>query len=163
MCHLHPEIRASKASTKSGQLHRLFDVTFSGAIKVTDGRDAKWVRRTLADKAGALDRREMMLWSEMHLLNTNVTDRRALFEELRQIVADAPPLAAIIDNALKPIRSVKKCRDLRKNTRNMSERQRRRKPTHAKAGWIFGVRLYGILQEFSRALAQTTRHGIYGP
>ncbi len=82
--------------------HRLFDVSHYGGIHLNDKKDTSWIRKRLSDPHGPLDEREMMLWTEIVLLNRDATDHRELLEDLRPFVADAPSLMAIIDNHLKP-------------------------------------------------------------
>ena len=57
--------------------HRVFDLSRYGGIQLNDEKDAAWVRRRLSDPSEPLERREMMLWTEMLLLNRDATDHRA--------------------------------------------------------------------------------------
>jgi hypothetical protein len=81
---------------------RVFERSHYGGIQLNDEKDAPWVRKRLADPNEPLEQREMMLWTEMLLLNQDATDRRDLFESLKAFVADAPSLTTIIGNSLKP-------------------------------------------------------------
>ena len=82
--------------------HRVFDLSRYGGIQLNDEKDAAWVRERLSDPNEPLEHREMMLWTEMLLLNRGATDHRELLEGLKQFVSDAPSLTTIIDNRLKP-------------------------------------------------------------
>ncbi len=82
--------------------HRVYDLSHHGGIQLNDDKDAAWIRRRLSDTKEPLDRREMMLWVEMVLLNRTATDHRELLESLKPFVSDAPSLLSIIDNRLKP-------------------------------------------------------------
>jgi len=82
--------------------HRVYDLSHHGGIQLNDEKDARWIRQRLSDTKEPLDHREMMLWVEMVLLNRTVTDHRALLEDLKPLVSDAPSLLSIIDNRLKP-------------------------------------------------------------
>ena len=53
---------------------RLFELTHEGAIQLDGEKDAPWVRKRLSDPHESLDRREMMLWAEMLLLNRATDD-----------------------------------------------------------------------------------------
>lgn len=79
----------------------VFDLSRYGGIQLSDEKDAGWVRRRLSDLNEALEHREMMLWSEILLLNCAATDHRELLEGLEPFVSDAPSLMAIIDSRLK--------------------------------------------------------------
>jgi hypothetical protein len=81
--------------------HRVFDLSGDGGIQLNDEKDARWVRKRLSDQNEPLEQREMMLWTQMLLLNRDAPDRRELLEGLKSLVADAPSLIAIIDNRLK--------------------------------------------------------------
>ncbi len=82
--------------------YRLWEITHDKGITLDDAKDAAWVRRRLIDPAEPLKYREMMLWAEMVFLNRMCTDHRALLEELKAHVADAPSLVRIIDQRLEP-------------------------------------------------------------
>jgi hypothetical protein len=81
---------------------RAFDLSRHGGIQLNDEKDAAWVRKRLSDPNEALEHREMMLWTEMLLLNRNTTDRRELLEDLKAFVSDESSLTTIIDNRLRP-------------------------------------------------------------
>ncbi|MGA8170180.1 MAG: hypothetical protein WB816_05010 [Methylocystis sp.] len=81
---------------------RVFDRSQYGGIQLSDEMDGMWVRKRLSDPKEPLEHREMMLWSEMCLLNRDGTDNRELLERLKSFVSDAPALTTIIDNRLKP-------------------------------------------------------------
>lgn len=81
--------------------HRVFDRSQHGGIQLSD-KDASWVRNRLSNPKEPLAHREMMLWTEMLLLNGDTINHREQLEHLKSFVADAPSLVAIIDNRLYP-------------------------------------------------------------
>jgi hypothetical protein len=82
--------------------HRIFDLSRYGGIQLNDEKDAAWVRKRLSDPNEPLEHREMMLWTEMLLINRSATDHRELLQVLKSPVSDAPSLVMIIENRLKP-------------------------------------------------------------
>ena len=69
---------------------RVLNLSDYGGIQLNDEKDARWVRKRLSDPSEPLEHREMMLWTEMLLLNRNATDHRELLESLKPFVSDAP-------------------------------------------------------------------------
>jgi hypothetical protein len=78
-----------------------FYIRQNGGIRLNDERDALWVRRRLSDLCEPVERREIMLWNELHRLNQG-TPRPDLLAVLIPLVADTPRLLAITENQLKP-------------------------------------------------------------
>jgi hypothetical protein len=115
--------------------HRVFDRSRHGGIQLNDEKDAAWVRRQLSDPNESLEHREMMLWTEMLLLNRGATDRRELLEGLKPFVSDAPSLVAIIDNRLKPEEGAAELRRMKaEDAKRTKQAERRTAKTHA--SWV---------------------------
>jgi len=115
--------------------HRVFDLSQYGGIQLNDEKDAAWVRKRLSDPNESLEHREMMLWTEMVLLNRDVTDHRELLEGLKPFVSDAPSLTAIIDNRLKPQEASAELRRIEAANVKRSK-QAERDETKAHASWV---------------------------
>jgi hypothetical protein len=115
--------------------NRVFDLSQYSGIQLNDAQDAAWVRRRLSDSSEALENREMMLWAEMILLNRDVPDQRLLLEGLRLLVSDAPTLAAIIDNRLKPTSVSAELRRMEAENQKRKQHSDRR-AAKAHASWV---------------------------
>jgi hypothetical protein len=115
--------------------HRVFNLCRYGGIQLNDERDGAWVRSRLSDPNEPLDRREMMLWAEMHLLNRDATDRRKLLEDLKLFVSDAPILTTIIDNRLKPQEGSAELRRI-EMAQAKRTKQTERRAAKARASWV---------------------------
>jgi hypothetical protein len=113
---------------------RIFDLSHHGGIQLSD-KDAGWVRKRLADSQEPLDHREMMLWAEMVLLTSNVTDHRTLLESLKPLVSDSSALATIIDNRLKPQEGSAEYRRMEVE-RAKQAKQAERRTAKAHASWV---------------------------
>lgn len=81
--------------------HRIHYLGAENGLKLDGELDATWVRTRLSDPNGPLDHREMMLWVELILMRPD-TDPHERLLALRNIVADAPRLTAIVDRYLNP-------------------------------------------------------------
>ncbi len=115
--------------------HRVFDLSHYGGIQLNDEKDAAWVRKRLSKPDEPLEHREMMLWSEMLLLNSAMTDHRELLESLKPLVWDVPSLTTIIDNRLKPHeRSAELRRMEAANAKRAKQTERRTAKAHA--SWV---------------------------
>lgn len=115
--------------------HRVFDLSRYGGIQLNDEKDAAWVRRRLSEPEEPLEHREMMLWSEMLLLNSAVTDHRELLGNLKPLVSDAPSLIAIINNRLKPQEGNAELRRMEAaNAKRTKQIERRAVKAHA--SWV---------------------------
>lgn len=115
--------------------HRVFDLSRYGGIQLNDEKDAAWVRKRLADPNEPLEHREMMLWTEMLLLNRAATDHRELLESLKPLVSDAPSLTTIIDNRLKPQEGSAELRRMEAaNAKRNKQVERRGAKAHA--SWV---------------------------
>ena len=115
--------------------HRVFDLSRYGGIQLNDEKDASWVRKRLSDPSEPLEHREMMLWTEMVLLNRGVTDHRELLEGLKPFVSDAPSLTAIIDNRSKPQELSAELRRIEAASAKRSK-QAERDAAKAHASWV---------------------------
>jgi hypothetical protein len=115
--------------------HRVFDRSRYGGIRLNDEKDAAWVRRQLSDPNESLEHREMMLWTEMLLLNRDATDHRELLESLKPFVSDAPSLVAIIDNRLKPQEGAAELRRMEAEDAKRTK-QAERRTAEAHASWV---------------------------
>lgn len=113
----------------------LFELSYHGGIQFTDEKDAAWVRKRLSDPNEPLEHREMMLWAEMILLARTATDHQALLESLKPFVADAPRLAAIIDDRLKPQAGNAELRRMEAAAAKRN-RQAERRAAKAHASWM---------------------------
>lgn len=82
--------------------HRVFELSHYGGIQLNAEKDAGWVRKRLSNPDESLERREMMLWTEMVLLSRDANDHREQLAGLKPFVSDALSLTTIIDNRLKP-------------------------------------------------------------
>lgn len=82
--------------------HRVYEISEHGGIRLDGHIDAEWVRKRLADPNEPHERRDMMLWAEMILLNRHRTDQKELLGELKQIVSDSPQLCSVVDTRLEP-------------------------------------------------------------
>jgi hypothetical protein len=115
--------------------HRVCDLFRHGGIQLNDEKDAAWVRKRLADSKEPVEHREMMLWTEMVLINRSAADHRALLESLKPFVADAPSLMAIIENRLKPQDGQAESRRMEAaSARRAKHHQRRDAKAHA--SWV---------------------------
>jgi hypothetical protein len=115
--------------------HRVFDLSRYGGIQLNDEKDAAWVRKRLSDSREPLEHREMMLWTEMLLLNRAATDHRELLESLKPFVSDAPSLTTIIDNRLKPQEGNAEFRRMEAaNAKRTKQAERRAAKAHA--SWV---------------------------
>jgi hypothetical protein len=115
--------------------HRVFDLSRYGGIQLNDEKDAVWVRKRLADPNEPLEHREMMLWTEMLLLNCAATDHRELLESLKRFVSDAPSLTTIIDNRLKPQKGSAELRRMEAASAKRNKQVERR-AAKAHASWV---------------------------
>jgi ferredoxin-like protein FixX len=82
--------------------NRVIDLFQNCGIQLNAEKDGAWVQRRLSNPNEPIDQREMMLWIELNLFRRDLPDYRSFIESLKTSVADAPSLAAIIDNRLKP-------------------------------------------------------------
>ena len=115
--------------------HRVFDLSHYGGLQLNDERDASWVRKRLSKPDEPLEHREMMLWSEMLLLNSASADHRGLLEGLKPLVSDAPSLTTIIDNRLKPQEGSSELRRMETaNAKRIKQAERRAAKAHA--SWV---------------------------
>ncbi|MBA3518513.1 MAG: ATP-binding protein [Rhizobiales bacterium] len=115
--------------------HRVFDLSRYGGIQLNDENDAAWVRKRLSDQNEPLEHREMMLWTEMVLLNRETTDHRELLEGLKPFVSDAPSLTTIIDNRLTPQEGSAELRRMEAaNVKRTKQAERRAAKAHA--SWV---------------------------
>ncbi|HKO70771.1 MAG TPA: hypothetical protein VJV58_07555 [Bradyrhizobium sp.] len=111
---------------------RVFYLLRQGGIQLSDETDAAWVRRRLSDPNEPLRHREMMLWTEMLLLNQDETDRRKLVEDLKSFVADAPSLVMILENQLKSQDHAAQLRRMEaENAKRAKHAERRTAKAHA--------------------------------
>jgi hypothetical protein len=142
---LSPNLREAAFFTEDAflaQLHRpkdiwgrIFDLSQNGGIQLNDEKDAQWVRKRLSDPHEPLDRREMMLWAEMTLLNRSAPDHRALLEALKEVVSDAPTLLALIDERLEPQPGSAQLRRMQAlNAKRARHSKRRKAKDHA--SWV---------------------------
>jgi hypothetical protein len=115
--------------------HRVYDLSKYGGIQLTDEKDASWVRKRLSNPSEPLEHREMMLWTEMVLLNRGVTDHRELLEGLRPFVSDAPSLTAIIDSRSKPQKGSAEWRRIEAENAKRTK-QAEREVAKAHASWV---------------------------
>ncbi len=115
--------------------HRIFDLSRYGGIQLTDEKDAAWIRKRLSDPSEPLERREMMLWTEMVVINRGATDHDALLQTLKPFVSDAPSLVTIIDNRLKPQDGQRELRRMEAASARQAEHNRRR-DAKAHASWV---------------------------
>lgn len=115
--------------------HRVYDLSRYGGIQLNDEKDAAWVRRRLSSPEEPLEHREMMLWSEILLLNSSATDHRGLLERLKQFVSDAPSLIAIIDGRLKPQKITASIRRMEAEHAKRTKHEERR-TAKAHASWV---------------------------
>ena len=115
--------------------HRVHDLSHRGGIQLNDEKDAAWVRKRLSDVREPLEHREMMLWTEMVLINRSAADHRALLESLKPLVADAPSLVAIIENRLKPQDGQAELRRMEAASARRAEHNRKR-DAKAHASWV---------------------------
>lgn len=115
--------------------HRVCDLSHYGGIQLNDEKDAAWVRKRLSDPNEPLEHREMMLWTEMLLLNPATTDRRELLEGLKPFVSDAPSLTTIIDNRLKLQEGSAELRRMEAAIAKRSK-QAERRTAKAHASWL---------------------------
>ena len=115
--------------------HQVFDLSRYGGIQLNDEKDAAWVRKRLSDPSEPLEHREMMLWTEMLLLNRAATDHRELLEGLKPFVLDAPSLTTIIGNRLKPQEGNAELRRMEAaNAKRTKQAERRAAKDHA--SWV---------------------------
>lgn len=114
---------------------RTYDRSQCGGIQLTDEKDARWVRKRLADPKEPLERREMMLWAEMLLLNRDAADHRELLEYLKPFVSDAPSLVTIIDSRLKPPDGYAEIRRMEAANAKRAKHEKR-KEAKAHASWV---------------------------
>lgn len=115
--------------------HRVWDLSDYGGIQLNDEKDAAWVRKRLSDANEPLEHREMMLWTEMILLNRATADHRELLEGLKPYVSDAPSLTTIIDNRLKPQEGSAELRRMEAaNAKRTKQAERRAAKAHA--SWV---------------------------
>jgi hypothetical protein len=113
---------------------RIFDLSHHGGIQLND-RDTEWIRRRLADRQEPLDRREMMLWAEMNLLNRDAKDYHELLERLKHLVSDSSVLLTIIENRLKVQEGSAEFRRMEKErAQNVKQAERRAAKDHA--SWV---------------------------
>lgn len=115
--------------------HRVFDLSEYGGIQLNDVKDAAWVRKRLSDLNEPLEHREMMLWTEMLLLNHATTDHRELLESLKPFVSDTPILTTIIDSRLKQQKGSAKLRQMKAANAKRSK-QAKRRAAKAHASWV---------------------------
>jgi len=115
--------------------HRVFDLSHQGGLQLDDDKDAAWVRKRLSDPDEPLHHREMMLWSEMLLLNRDVTNYRELLESLKPYVSDVASLKTIIDNRLKPQENSAELRRMEAADAKRT-RQIERRDVKAHASWV---------------------------
>jgi hypothetical protein len=115
--------------------NRLFDRSEYGGIKLNAEKDAAWVRRRLSDPNEPLEHREMMLWTEILLLNRAGTDHPKILEGLKLFVSDAPSLTTIIDSRLRsPDGSAELRRMEAANAKRTKQVERRAAKAHA--SWV---------------------------
>jgi hypothetical protein len=115
--------------------NRVFHLSRYGGIQLNDESDATWVRKRLSDPSESLQRREMMLWAEMQLLNRDATDHQQLLEGLKLFVSDAPGLIMIIDGRLKPQEGSAESRRIEAaHAKHTKQAERRAKKSHA--SWV---------------------------
>lgn len=115
--------------------HRVFELSRHGGIQLNDEKDSAWIRKRLSDPNEPPEHREMMLWTEMFLLNRVATDHRELLEGLRPFVADAPSLTKLIDDRLKPQKGSAELRRMEAvNAKRTKQSERRKAKAHA--SWI---------------------------
>ncbi len=113
---------------------RVFDLSHHGGIQLSDEKDAGWVRRRLSDPNEALEHREMMLWTEMLLLNRAATDQGELLEGLKPFVSDALSLTAIIDSLTAQEGSAELRRMEAASARRTKQAEQREAKAHA--NWV---------------------------
>lgn len=113
---------------------RVFDISQNGGIRLSDEKDAVWVRKRLSNSNEPIDHREMMLWVEMVVLSHAGTNHKQVLENLRPLVADAPSLVAIIDNRLRPQEQSAELRRLEAENEKRAEHAKRRE-AKAHANW----------------------------
>ncbi|NTJ11703.1 NACHT domain-containing protein [Rhizobium lusitanum] len=78
---------------------RVFELSQSGGITL-NASDGTWIRRCLSDREAPFERREMMLWAEMVLLNYGDSDPQSRFDDLKRAVSNDTRLTEIIDTRL---------------------------------------------------------------
>lgn len=115
--------------------HRVFELSHYSGIQLNAEKDAVWVRKRLSNRDESLEHREMMLWTEMLLLNRSVTDHREQLDDLRPFVSDAPSLTAIIDNRLKPQKGNAELRRMEAANAKRNK-QALRRAAKAHASWV---------------------------
>jgi hypothetical protein len=114
---------------------RIFDLSYHGGIQLSDEKDAQWVRRRLSDPSEPLERREMMLWAEMTMLNRGAPDQKLLLQSLKNFVSDAPGLVALIDGRLKPQPGSAELRRMQALSAKRAKHKERR-DAKAHASWV---------------------------
>ncbi|NTI06753.1 ATP-binding protein [Agrobacterium rhizogenes] len=75
---------------------RVFELSQSGGITL-NASDGTWIRRCLSDREAPFERREMMLWAEMVLLQYGDSDPHSRIDDLKRAVSDDTRLTEIID------------------------------------------------------------------
>lgn len=100
--------------------HRVFHLNHYGGIRLNPEKDRPWVMRRLADKDNSVTEREMMLYAAMIELLRPGDDVMKVYEGLKPVVADCPPLLTIIEDRMKPARDSEE-------TRRLEEKRARRK------------------------------------
>lgn len=119
----------------SDSWNRVYNLSRHGGIQLSDEKDSTWVQKRLAKQDEPLEHREMMLWSEMLLLNNATTDPRALLESLKPLVSDAPSLTKIINDRLKPQEGSAELRRMQAaNDKRTKQIERRTAKAHA--SWV---------------------------
>lgn len=112
--------------------HRVYEAADRSGLRLTAEKDATWIRKCLADKNASLEQREMMLWVEMTAL---MQGAKSSLNELRPFVADAPRLAQIIDNRLKPSKTDEDIK--RMEARRVADRTKyEKRDAKAHASWV---------------------------
>lgn len=87
---------------KADPWERLLDAHHDGPLTLNGAQDGMWVHHILADPECPLPERTMMLYASMHSICNTAGSLRDHIESLKQYVADAPELTALIDRHLAP-------------------------------------------------------------